>query len=104
MSGPVQLLQIHPDDNVCVSAQQMTANTHVEVRGVRFMLKTDVALGAKLALRTIARGEKIVKYGEPIGSATENLEIGDYVHTHNMQSDYLPTFKAGEFLESQGDR
>ena len=82
----------------------MTANTLVEASGVHFLLKTDVRLGAKLALRAITCGEKIVKYGEPIGSATEDLEIGDYVHTHNMQSDYLPTFKAGEFLESQDDR
>ena len=100
MSNPVNILQIHPDDNVCVAVQQLPANTHIETAGVSFTLKTDVRLGAKLALRAIACGEKIVKYGEPIGSATQDLQVGDYVHTHNMQSDYLPTFESGEFLDN----
>ena len=103
MSKPVQVLQIHPDDNVCVAVQQLAAHTHIEVASVSFKLKTDVRLGAKLALREIARGEKIIKYGEPIGSATQDLQVGDYVHTHNMQSDYLPTYEAGEFLDNPGE-
>ncbi len=103
MTQPAGILQIHADDNVCVATQPLAAQTCIELDGVSFTLKTDVRLGAKLALRAIARGEKIIKYGEPIGSATQDLQVGDYVHTHNMQSDYLPTFETGEFLDNQGD-
>ena len=42
-------------------------------------------------MRTIAAGARIVKYGAPIGRATRDIAPGEYVHTHNMTSDYLPT-------------
>ena len=44
------------------------------------------------AMRAIAAGERIVKYNCPIGSATAPIAPGDYVHTHNVASDYLPTY------------
>jgi altronate dehydratase small subunit len=43
-------------------------------------------------LLAIPTGEKILEYGAPIGSATCDIRPGDYVHTHNLQSDYLPTY------------
>ena len=46
-----------------------------------------------VAARGIGTGEKIIKYGAPIGSATEPIAAGAHVHTHNLQSDYLPTFR-----------
>jgi hypothetical protein len=39
-----------------------------------------------------ATGAKIIKYGVPIGSATCEIAAGDHVHTHNLRSDYLPTW------------
>jgi len=48
-------------------------------------------IGHKVAARAIAAGEKILKYGAPIGSATAPIAAGEHVHTHNVQSDYLPT-------------
>ena len=44
----------------------------------------------------IESGERIFKYGAPIGVATRDIEPGEYVHTHNMTSDYLPTFTLEE--------
>ena len=38
------------------------------------------------------RGERIVKYGAPIGSARGDIAPGAYVHTHNLASDYIPTW------------
>ena len=40
----------------------------------------------KLALRRIAKGEPIVKYGETIGLATADIETGRHVHVHNLES------------------
>ena len=39
-------------------------------------------------------GERIVKYGAPIGVASRAIDPGEYVHTHNMASDYLPDLHA----------
>lgn len=43
--------------------------------------------GHKYALRDIERGEKIIKYGNPIGHATERIQKGEHVHTHNLATD-----------------
>ena len=40
--------------------------------------------GQKYAMRDIKKGEDIIKYGQPIGHATEDIERGAHVHTHNL--------------------
>ena len=49
---------------------------------------TDVPKGHKIALRAIASGEPVLKYGIPIGSATEDIPEGSWVHLHVMRSNY----------------
>lgn len=45
-----------------------------------------IALGHKLALRHIDKGEEILKYGTVIGLATRDIEPGEHVHVHNVES------------------
>ena len=40
--------------------------------------------GHKYALRPIAAGENVIKYGQPIGHATRPIAAGEHVHTHNL--------------------
>ncbi len=42
--------------------------------------------GHKYALRDIAAGENIIKYGNPIGHATADIKAGEHVHTHNVKT------------------
>lgn len=42
--------------------------------------------GHKYALRDIKCGENIIKYGNPIGHATEDIKKGDHVHSHNVKT------------------
>ena len=42
--------------------------------------------GHKYALRDIAAGENIIKYGNPIGHATEDIKCGEHVHSHNVKT------------------
>ena len=42
--------------------------------------------GHKYALRDIKKGENIIKYGNPIGHATEDIPAGAHVHTHNVKT------------------
>ncbi len=46
----------------------------------------DLPMGHKIALTDIRAGEKVIKYGYPIGVATEDIKKGDFVHTHNLKS------------------
>ncbi len=61
----------------------------------------DLKTGHKIALRSIKKGEDIIKYGYPIGYATESIKKGESVHSHNMKTklndilsyEYAPHFK-----------
>ena len=71
------------------------------IGGVQIAVTHRVGLGHKLARRKITPGEKVVKYGAPIGSATAHIAIGDHVHTHNLQSDYTPTYALAQETHDQ---
>jgi hypothetical protein len=45
-----------------------------------------IAPGHKIALRRIAAGEPVIKYGSPIGTASRDILAGTHVHTHNVVS------------------
>jgi (2R)-sulfolactate sulfo-lyase subunit alpha len=51
----------------------------VEARG-------DVPLGHKIAVKACEPGGAVIEYGVQIGKAPEGLEVGDYVHIHNLKS------------------
>lgn len=46
----------------------------------------DVPLGHKIAVEECEAGGAIIEYSIHIGKATEDLKVGDYVHTHNIKS------------------
>lgn len=88
---PLNLLHINSADNVAVAVRPLAAGYEESIAGVELKILQDIKLGAKLALRPLAVGDKIIKFGEPIGSASKEIQAGEYVHTHNLQSDYIPT-------------
>lgn len=46
----------------------------------------DITIYHKLAIREIAKGEPVVKYGEHIGAAICDIKAGEHVHVHNVES------------------
>jgi len=91
-----RLLWLHPADNVLTVIRPLEAGARFVVNGVEATAAKALPLGHKVAARDIAVGEKILKYGAPIGSASCDIAAGEHVHTHNLKSDYLPTFARGE--------
>ena len=87
-----RLLRLNPADNVGAAATTIEAGETLTVDGRAMTLTARVPTGHKVAIAAIAKGEKVVKYGAPIGSATRDIRPGQYVHTHNLSSDYLPTY------------
>lgn len=49
-------------------------------------VEVDLNTGHKIALCDIKKGENVIKYGYPIGHATEDIKAGDSVHTHNVKT------------------
>ncbi|BFM19061.1 UxaA family hydrolase [Gilvimarinus japonicus] len=88
-SGQLQLLLLHPADNVLVSVQSLRAGTEVDAEGVRYQIVEPIAVGHKIARLDMPAGEKIRRYGAPIGSLSRSVKAGEWVHMHNLQSDYL---------------
>ena len=91
-----RLLRLHPADNVLTVIRTLEAGDSLAIHEAPCVAAARLALGHKVAARAIAAGEKIVKYGAPIGSATCAIAPGEHVHTHNLRSDYLPTFARSE--------
>jgi len=87
-----RLLRLSAADNIAVLTGHVGKGETVLIGGAPHVMAMDVAYGHKLALRQIERGERVVKYGAPIGSATADIAPGEYVHIHNMKSDYIPTY------------
>ena len=85
--GPFILL--HDDDNILVCRERAAAGALVTLDGVPVALSRDIEVGHKIARVDLAAGDKIIKYGAPIGSMTKPAQRGDHVHMHNMKSDYI---------------
>ena len=85
-------IQLHPDDNVVVCIQALQPREEILLSGNVATITVAVGIGHKLACRYIRRGEPIIKYGVPIGTATEDISPGAHVHTHNVRSNYIETY------------
>ena len=74
------LFQIDPRDSVATALRDLDAGEHQA--GVT--LTEPIARGHKVALRAIAAGEEVLKFGFPIGRATSDIAPGGHVHSHNV--------------------
>jgi (2R)-sulfolactate sulfo-lyase subunit alpha len=88
MSSAVILL--HPDDNVVVCRRTVIAGERISIEGsMDIIASRSVEIGHKLARFALPQFSKVIKYGAPIGSMTQAAKPGDWVHLHNMKSDYM---------------
>ncbi len=97
-----RVLIMAADDNVAIAKTDLAADTALQVMGVDITLRDEVLTGHKFAFIPVEKGAKIVKYGAPIGVATQDIAPGESMHLHNIASDYIPTYTLDEgrkFLE-----
>lgn len=81
-----KMIQIHPKDNVAVALTDLEAGSQVVLGERTVTLKENIARGHKMALRFLHPGEDVVKYGVSIGHVTEEVEPGQWLHTHNVKT------------------
>ena len=94
-------LHIHATDNIAVCTSAVQPGDEVEILepdGSRGAVKAAEAIAFcnKIALRDIASGEEVLKYGEVIGKATEDIRKGCLVNDRNIASQ--PRAYADEYL------
>ena len=77
-------------DNVATALADLKAGDTAELntgdKTIAIKLTAPVPFGHKFSLANIASGSPVIKYGEAIGTATANIQPGDYVHVHNVAS------------------
>ena len=88
-----EFIRIDKRDNVMVALKDLESAYILEDEGLTMELLEDVGPGHKIATRDIKKGEDIIKYGYPIGRATENILKGQWVHTHNTKTNLEGTIE-----------
>ena len=86
------LLRLSAEDNVYVLMGSLAQGDRLRIGARTIVCESPLELGHKVAARDIEIGEKIIKYGAPIGSATRDIRTGEHVHLHNVKSDYIVTY------------
>jgi altronate dehydratase len=84
-----QAIVLHARDNVASSLVDLEAGEQVQADipehgALSILLAQPIPIGHKFALTDIPRGAEVIKYGVPIGSATQDIVQGEHVHTHNL--------------------
>jgi len=74
------------DDTVATALDDLRTGRTFTIDDRIVELVEDVEFGHKFALEAIDSGERVTKYGEVIGEATQPIEPGEWVHTHNLRS------------------
>lgn len=79
-------LKINPADNVAVAILPLKAGETITVDGQDITLNEDIPAGHKFALKDLAEGENVIKYGYPIGHAREARKQGDWMNENNIKT------------------
>jgi altronate hydrolase len=75
-------IRLHADDDVVIARQQLVAGTLLAEEGVQVIGL--VPPGHKIAVRAIAAGQAVRRYGQIIGFASQDIRAGQHVHVHNL--------------------
>jgi altronate hydrolase len=92
-------IHLNPVDNVAVARVPLAAGMHLRIDGVAITVLDPVPAGHKVALKPIAPGEIVRRYGQVIGRAKRPIEPGGHIHTQNLAFEELELnyeFPSGE--------
>lgn len=86
-------IKINKDDNVAVALKPIAKGTSIDVAETMVTTIEDIPQGHKFAIKPVKKGDAVIKYGFRIGYAQEDVEVGGWIHTHNLKT------ALGELLE-----
>ena len=85
-----KIVVLNDADNVATSLLALDAGAEVTLtlagETLTFNVRDAVPFGHKIAIRPMTAGEAVTKYGEVIGRASRDVALGEWVHTHNVES------------------
>jgi altronate hydrolase len=80
-------LLLRDGDDVAVATEDLAEGRPLRHDDGDLTVATPVPRGHKIALRDLATGAQIHKYGQVIGRATVPIRAGEHVHAHNLGMD-----------------
>jgi altronate dehydratase len=96
-----RVVLVNRKDNVVTAVSNIQEGETIELEEAskRIVVKKAVPFGHKIAIEKIANGKCVIKYGECIAKAKEDIEEGDWVHSsstdprgapNNIEEVYVP--------------
>jgi altronate hydrolase len=82
----IDVVHLHSHDNIVVAARLLEPGETIEVVGRSITIAEMIRMGHKVAIAPIARGQRVLKYGQQIGVTTAAVEPGQWVHCHNLMN------------------
>ena len=83
----MDVIRINQADPVVVAPVGLHKGQEVTVNGTKILVLDDIPPCHKLAVQPIAKGSQVFKYGCPFGVATQDIQAGQWVHTHNVRTE-----------------
>ncbi|HCD88915.1 MAG TPA: altronate hydrolase [Algoriphagus sp.] len=78
-------LQIHPNDNVLVALQDLSAGESVFMGDFELTVKEDIPAKHKLAIQSFEKNQEVIMYGLLVGKATQAIPAGGLLSTENIK-------------------
>lgn len=86
----IDAIMIKERDNVATALRDIQPDEEIAVgmgdEAKPFVVQEFISYGHKFSVKDIALGENILKYGEVIGRATQEIRAGTHAHIHNIES------------------
>ena len=94
MTNLSHILQLHPNDNIAIAKIHLAPQSIVSEQTVTL---EEIPAAHKVALENIFQGDAILRYGQIIGFATQDIKAGEHVHVHNLaMADFDRDYAFGE--------
>lgn len=87
MEQKYNALRLHGTDNVAVALENLKMGEQLAVQNLNseIIIRANIPYGHKVAVAAIPQGQRILKYGECMGIATEDIPAGSHVHVSNIR-------------------
>ena len=82
------VIRLNPLDNVAIAKWDLEPGTPLSFEwggSHPVKVRNYIPPGHKVALVSLRKGDPIFRYGEVIGTASQEIQEGNHVHTHNVQ-------------------
>src|SRR4051794_22821728 len=85
------VVQLHSKDDVVISLHEVHQGENLQIQTeengiINIPIQEDIPKGHKILVRPVNKGEDVLKFGYSIGKAKRDISVGEWVHTHNLET------------------